>query len=100
MLYVLHEYLQEYLSVFNVLRYLTFRSMMAFLMSLTLVLVLQPRFIRAIKAKSATQPIREDGPKSHNKKKGTPTMGGLVILCAVTLSSLLFAKIHPVFMFG
>lgn len=92
MLFVLQEYLSELFSGFNVLRYLTFRSMMAFLVSLSLVLFMQPRFIRLVMKKSGTQPIRDDGPESHNKKKGTPTMGGLVILCAVTLSTLLFAN--------
>ena len=69
---------------------------MAFIVSFILVLVLQPIFIKWIQRKSSGQPIRDDGPESHQSKKGTPTMGGLVVLCSVVLSTLLFADLHNV----
>ena len=94
MLYHLHYFLSEHIGAFNVLRYLTFRSMMAFVVTFLLVLILQPTFIRWINKKFTGQPIREDGPESHQSKKGTPTMGGLVVLSSVLIGSLLFTDLY------
>jgi len=93
MIYYFYEYLSQYFSAFNVLRYLTFRSMVAFIVTLSFVLVLQPVFIKWVMSKSSGQPIRDDGPESHASKKGTPTMGGLVIICSVLISTILFADL-------
>lgn len=94
MFYHLEEYLSEIFGAFNVLRYLTFRSMMSFVVSFLLSLALQPIFIKWIAKKySEGQPIRDDGPESHLSKQGTPTMGGLVLLASVLLSTLLFADL-------
>lgn len=85
--------LREHFSALNVFRYLTFRSMLAFFVSIALVLVLQPRFIEWFKSHQLGQPIRDDGPQSHLKKTGTPTMGGLVVVLAVVLGTILFADL-------
>lgn len=96
MLYHFLYPLREYVSVLNVLKYITFRSMMAFFITLLLVLVLQPLFISWFKKKQMGQPIRDDGPDSHQVKQGTPTMGGLVVVLAVLLSTLLFSNLQNV----
>jgi phospho-N-acetylmuramoyl-pentapeptide-transferase len=90
LLYPLHQYY----SWLNVFRYQTFRAMLAFLIAFVFVLLLQPVFIRWLKARGAGQPIRDDGPKSHGEKKNTPTMGGLVVIAAVMFSTLLVADLY------
>lgn len=100
MLYHLLVPLSEQFGVLNVLRYLTFRSMMAFIVTLVLVLLLQPRFIRWFQQRSLGQPIRDDGPQSHHSKSGTPTMGGLVVVSAVILSTLLFADLSNMYVWA
>ncbi|MCL4161108.1 UNVERIFIED_CONTAM: hypothetical protein GTU68_019955, partial [Idotea baltica] len=67
--------------------------MLSFILTLILVLVFQPRFIAWFKKKQLSQPIRTDGPETHLVKAGTPTMGGLVIVAAVLLSTLCFASL-------
>ena len=77
----------------NVFRYETFRAMLAFLFAFFFVLIFQPVFIAKLKAYGLKgQPIRDDGPKDHNVKQGTPTMGGLVVIVSVLFSSLLMCK--------
>jgi phospho-N-acetylmuramoyl-pentapeptide-transferase len=67
---------------------------MAFFSAFVLVLVFQPYFIRWLKRRQfGDQPIRSDGPESHQSKKGTPTMGGVVVVGAVIFSTLLFAEL-------
>ncbi len=97
MLYHLFYPLREHFSAFNVLRYLTFRSISAFFLTLLLVLILQPRFIRWFREHQLGQPIRDDGPQTHLGKQGTPTMGGLVIVTSVVLSTLMFADLLNIF---
>ena len=68
--------------------------MLAFLIAFIFVLFMQPVFIRRLRRRGVKgQPIREDGPKDHLSKSGTPTMGGLVIVCAVVLATLLLADL-------
>ena len=78
----------------NVIRYLTFRSGAAMMTALFLALLIGPRFIVWLRGKQGKgQPIREDGPASHLiTKKGTPTMGGLMILICLTVSTLLWME--------
>jgi len=97
MFYHLLYPLREHLSVLNVFRYLTFRSMLAFVVALLLVLLLQPVFIRFVKERKLGQPIREDGPAAHQSKVGTPTMGGVVVVLAILLSTLFFANLTNVY---
>ncbi|WP_299396754.1 phospho-N-acetylmuramoyl-pentapeptide-transferase [Pelagibius sp.] len=81
--------------VFNLFRYLTFRSGAAVITALVISFLLGPRIIAWLKSKQGEgQPIREDGPEAHLlTKKGTPTMGGFLILIAITISTLLWADL-------
>jgi phospho-N-acetylmuramoyl-pentapeptide-transferase len=93
MLLELARLLEQHFSGFNLFQYLTFRSILAALTALGLSLVLGPRFIRKLAEMKAGQPIRDDGPKSHFSKAGTPTMGGTLILTAISVSTLLWADL-------
>ncbi|MDB5492605.1 MAG: Phospho-N-acetylmuramoyl-pentapeptide-transferase [Micavibrio sp.] len=99
MLYnLLAPYAGDFL-LFNLVRYLTFRTGCAVLTSLILCFIIGPRMIRWLRSKQAEgQPIRTDGPESHFKKAGTPTMGGLMILISVTISTLLWTDLSNPFM--
>jgi phospho-N-acetylmuramoyl-pentapeptide-transferase len=93
LLYALHDSFRW----LNVFKYQTFRAMLAFLFAFVFVLVFQPVFIRWLKNRGvAGQPIREDGPKAHEGKRGTPTMGGMVVVAAVLLSTLLLADLSNI----
>ena len=95
MLYNLLTPLGDDYIFFNLFRYLTFRSGAAVMTALLISFILGPRIITWLKSKQgAGQPIREDGPESHLlTKKGTPTMGGLLILIAILVSTLLWADL-------
>lgn len=84
---------------FNLFRYITFRTGGAVLTALLISFFLGPRFIRWLKSKQAEgQPIREDGPASHLiTKKGTPTMGGGLVLFAITFSVLLWSNLKEIY---
>ncbi|HSE91777.1 MAG TPA: phospho-N-acetylmuramoyl-pentapeptide-transferase, partial [Methylomirabilota bacterium] len=80
--------------VFNVFRYLTFRSVMALITALVISLLIAPWIIHRLHAwQQGGDTVREDTPERHQQKKGTPTMGGLVILLALLLSTLLWANL-------
>ncbi|MER2520874.1 MAG: phospho-N-acetylmuramoyl-pentapeptide-transferase [Bdellovibrionales bacterium] len=84
--------------LFNLFRYITFRTMGALATALIICFVFGPRIIRWLRAKQGDgQPIRDCGPETHKKKKGTPTMGGLMILIAVTVSTLLWVDLGNVY---
>lgn len=93
MLYELLTRLSDQFAIFNLFRYLTFRSGGAMLFALVVTWVIAPRVIAQLKRwQKEGQPIRDDGPQSHLlTKKGTPTMGGLMILLSVTITTLLWA---------
>jgi phospho-N-acetylmuramoyl-pentapeptide-transferase len=92
MLYNLLVPLAEDIQFFNLFRYLTFRSGGAILTALVISFIIGPRLIRWLRrTQHGGQPIRDDGPESHLSKKGTPTMGGLMMLFAVTVSTILWA---------
>jgi phospho-N-acetylmuramoyl-pentapeptide-transferase len=99
MLYNLLVPLSGDFSLFNLFRYLTFRSGGAVFTALFLSFYFGPKIIRWLKSKQAEgQPIRLDGPESHLlTKKGTPTMGGVMILLAVSVSTLLWADLSNVY---
>ncbi|MCB5279515.1 MAG: phospho-N-acetylmuramoyl-pentapeptide-transferase [Candidatus Cloacimonetes bacterium] len=88
MLYHLLYPLADYSIVFNVFRYVTFRSIGAFITALILTLLFGPPFINMLKRRAAVESIDEDMPEKHQIKAGTPTMGGLIILVALMISSL------------
>jgi phospho-N-acetylmuramoyl-pentapeptide-transferase len=96
MLFNLLAPLAEESAVFNLFRYLTFRSGGAIMTALAISFVMGPRTIRWLKKKQREgQPIRQDGPESHLiTKQGTPTMGGVLILFALALSTLLWADLR------
>ncbi len=94
MLYNLLFPLADQISFLNVFKYLTFRTAGATITSLIIAFLLGPHIINILRSKQKKgQPIRECGPESHLAKKGTPTMGGLLILLASTISILLWADI-------
>ena len=95
MIYNLLYPLADVFSPFNHFRYLTFRSIGAFLTALVLSFLIGGGLIRWLRSKQGQgQPIREDGPASHVvTKKGTPTMGGLLILIALSVATLLWADL-------
>ena len=82
------------ISFLNIFKYLTFRSGGALATAFIIMLLCGPRFIGWLKRKQGEgQPIRREGPQTHLAKKGTPCMGGLLILIAVLISSLLWAQL-------
>jgi len=94
MLYLLLSPFARDFILFNLFRYITFRTGGALLTSLAICFVLGPRIIRWLREKQGEgQPIRDDGPETHFSKKGTPTMGGLMILIAALSSTLLWVDL-------
>jgi len=89
LLYPLHTTV----SFFNVFRYITFRTIFASITALLICLIVGPWLIRKLQSLQIDQQIREDGPQSHMVKKGTPTMGGVLIIFAVMISTLLWANL-------
>lgn len=85
--------LHIYFSPFNVFRYITFRAIYATLTALLISLLIGPWFIRELKQHQAAQVIRDDGPPTHFSKKGTPTMGGVLIILSVFISTLLWVNL-------
>ena len=93
MILYLAEILSELNDVFDVLRYITVRSIGSTLTALFVTLFCAPFVIRFLQLRQVHQVIRTEGPQSHHSKKGTPTMGGALIAAATLLSSLLWADI-------
>jgi phospho-N-acetylmuramoyl-pentapeptide-transferase len=85
--------LRELFAPFNVVRYLTFRTAAAVLTALLLSLLFGPWFVRTLRRLSIGQNIRDVGPQSHQVKAGTPTMGGLLILFAWIVTTLLWSNL-------
>ncbi len=81
----------------NVFRYVTFRSIGAMATALMIAMWLFPWFIRLLQEKQIGQVVRDDGPQSHFSKKGTPTMGGVLLLMAMFLATLLWGDLQNVF---
>ena len=95
MLYwLLFQVLHKYLPVFRVFGYITVRVALANLTALTIGLAFGPWFIGKLRTWSFGQHIRDDGPQSHRKKAGTPTMGGLLIVASIVVPTLLWADLH------
>lgn len=94
MLYWLTQLLQGQYHAFRVFQYLTFRSILAALTALLVGLLCGPMMINWLKNLQIGQMVRDDGPKSHLSKAGTPTMGGVLILLAVLVSSLLWGDLR------
>ena len=98
MLYwLLYQKLFPYYRPFRIFRYLTFRTAFASLTALLITLIIGPYVIEKLREFQIGQYIREDGPKDHQKKSGTPTMGGLLICIAILLPTLLWADLSDPF---
>jgi phospho-N-acetylmuramoyl-pentapeptide-transferase len=94
MLLLLAEWAARYHSGFDVFRYLTLRTILGVLTSLFIALMVGPKMIHYLAKFQIGQTIRADGPESHFSKAGTPTMGGLLILVSIALSTLLWANLE------
>ena len=94
MLYWITQLLQGQYHAFRVFQYLTFRSILAALTALMVGLFCGPLTIKWLRSLQIGQMVRDDGPKSHLSKSGTPTMGGVLILLAVTVSCLLWGDLR------
>ncbi|MCF6280932.1 MAG: phospho-N-acetylmuramoyl-pentapeptide-transferase [Candidatus Polarisedimenticolaceae bacterium] len=94
MLLYLAEYLTQFDSSFALFQYLTMRTILGVLTALLISFIVGPIMIRRLSFHQIGQSIRDDGPKSHHVKAGTPTMGGALILVAVTVSTLLWADLN------
>jgi len=93
LLYHLLPQLSDFHIVFNLFRYQTFRAAGAVVTSLFLAFVLGPAVIRWLRRVRFGQVVRDEGPRSHLEKAGTPTMGGVLILISASLSTLLWARL-------
>src|SRR5512146_1905275 len=89
-----YEHLYRHFSPFRIFQYTTFRTAMASLTALLVFVLLGPWFIARLRKFQIGQHIREEGPASHHKKAGTPTMGGLLICAAIVISTLLWANLR------
>ncbi len=88
----------DWLPGVNVFRYITFRTIAAMLTSGLIVFLFGPSIIASLKLRQGKgQPIRADGPQTHFKKAGTPTMGGLMILTGTVVSSLLWCNLSNIY---
>jgi len=92
--YLLYGLLQPYFSPLNVFRYITVRTAFAGMTALGFGLIFGPVFVRRLRELQVSQFIREEGPQSHQKKAGTPTMGGLLIVLSIVLSTTLWADVR------
>ena len=92
--FLLYEKLYRYASPFRVFRYTTFRTAFASLTALFLCIALGPWLIEKLRRFQIGQYIREEGPRSHQKKAGTPTMGGVLIIISIVIPTLLWADLR------
>ncbi|MBS0475370.1 MAG: phospho-N-acetylmuramoyl-pentapeptide-transferase [Proteobacteria bacterium] len=100
MLYLIAQYF-HFEGLANLIRYQTFRSGAALMTALIIGLLIGPRFINMLRVRQGKgQPIREDGPQSHLAKRGTPTMGGLMILISLVISMLVWMDLKNPFVWA
>ncbi len=93
MFYHLLYPLREIIFGFNVFGYISFRAVGAALTALIISFLVGPRIIRTLQSRQIGETIRQHGPQSHLKKEGTPTMGGIIVLLAIILPTILWAKL-------
>src|SRR5438093_5130139 len=93
MLLEIAQWLAKDVRVFNVFNYITLRAVLACLTALAVSLILGPYMIRKLTAYKIGQAVREEGPRSHLTKAGTPTMGGALILVSIWLTTLLWGDL-------
>lgn len=97
MLFWLSKYLMHFDHAFRVFEYISLRAILATVTSLLVSLCMGPLMIRSLEARNLGQPIRALGPADHQSKSGTPTMGGVLIIASVLLSTLLWAKLEVLY---
>jgi phospho-N-acetylmuramoyl-pentapeptide-transferase len=97
MLYHFLYPLASSVKLFNIFKYLTFRTIYAMITALIVTFVVGPWVIRKLESLQARQIIRTDGPESHLKKQGTPTMGGVIILAGIIVPTLLWADLTNIY---
>jgi len=93
MLLSLTQYLENFWSAFRVFQYLTLRAILGTLTALTIALLIGPEMIRRLSLHQIGQNVRDDGPRTHLSKAGTPTMGGALIIVAIFSSTVLWADL-------
>jgi phospho-N-acetylmuramoyl-pentapeptide-transferase len=94
MLLYLTEYLAQFESGFNVFNYLTMRAILGALTALIISFIVGPRMIKSLSVNQLGQVVRDDGPETHLLKAGTPTMGGALILTAISVATVLWADLE------
>jgi phospho-N-acetylmuramoyl-pentapeptide-transferase len=100
MLYIIAEWL-HFPGIVNLIRYQSFRAGAALMTALVIGLIIGPRFINMLRLRQGKgQPIRTDGPQTHLAKRGTPTMGGLMILVSLVISMLLWMDLSNPFLWA
>ncbi len=97
MFVLLSDYLSQYIPSLRVFEYLTFRAVMSLFTALTISLCFGPMVIRRLQLLHFGQVVRDDGPESHLKKTGTPTMGGVLIISSIVISMLLWCKLDNIY---
>lgn len=97
MVVMLAEWLSQYVPTFRVLEYLSVRAVCALLTALAISLLLGPKTIAKLQIMHFGQVVRKDGPESHLKKQGTPTMGGVLINSTIVLTMLLWARLDNIY---
>lgn len=97
MFVLLSDYLSQYIPSLRVFVYLTFRAVMSLFTALFISLCFGPTVIRRLQLLHFGQVVRDDGPESHLKKTGTPTMGGVLIISSIVISMLLWCKLDNIY---
>jgi len=97
MLLYLTKYLAQFESGFNVFSYLTMRAILGALTALIISFIIGPRMIKRLSVNQIGQPVRAEGPETHLLKAGTPTMGGAMILTAISISTVLWADLENIY---
>ena len=93
MLYNFLYSLNTWFSPLNVFRYITFRSALAVLTAMLITFIIGPKVIKRLSRFSVTQQVRDDGPRTHMGKTGTPTMGGVLIIISILVTVLLWGDL-------
>lgn len=89
----LSNFLEQYFPFFRLFEYLSFRAILSIITALSISLWMGPKLIRWLQSLQIGQVVRDDGPESHFSKRGTPTMGGIMILTAITVTVFLWADL-------
>ncbi|MBT4484948.1 MAG: phospho-N-acetylmuramoyl-pentapeptide-transferase [Candidatus Latescibacteria bacterium] len=97
MLYHIFVPFTRHISAFNIFNYITFRAGYALMTALLVAFIMGPVILRFLARRHIEETIRSDGPESHLSKKGTPTMGGLIVLAAIVVPTLLWARLDNIY---